>query len=111
MVERQQANRWQETRGGANAAPCNKQRQRYRPRWHSLLHRVRQLSFHAGTWCTAVHTARWQASVHASTLLVPQTVTHVLGVASCVRRGSSKQGGTGCVSPSLPLPLSSHPEP
>ena len=21
-----------------------------RPRWHSLLHRVRQLSFHAGTW-------------------------------------------------------------
>lgn len=54
-----------------------------RPRWHSLLQRERQLSFHAGTWCTVAHTARWQASVQASTVLVPQTVTHVSGVASC----------------------------
>ena len=71
--------------GRTRRAVQQKWRQRYRPRWHSLLQRVRQLSFHAGTWCTAVHTARWQASVQASTVLVPQTVTHVLGVASCAK--------------------------
>lgn len=60
------------------------------PRWHSVLHRDRQLSFHAGTWCTVVQTALWQASVHASTELVPHTVTHVLGVASCTSQGQER---------------------
>jgi hypothetical protein len=58
-----------------------------RPRWHSLEQRWMQPSFQAGTWCTVVHTARWQASVQASVWLVPQTVTHVSGVASCLGRG------------------------
>ena len=34
---------------------------------HSDVHRLRQASFQAGTWCVLVHTALWHASVHAST--------------------------------------------
>lgn len=37
-----------------------------------------------------VHTARWHASVQASTELVPHTVTQVLGVASCRNEGGGQ---------------------
>lgn len=43
------------------------------PRKHSVVQRLRHLSFHAGTWCMFMQTARWQASVHAS-LSVPSEV-------------------------------------
>lgn len=52
------------------------------PRRHSVVHRFKHLSFQAGTWCMFMQTALWQASVHASFSETPQTVTHVLGVAS-----------------------------
>ena len=78
------------------------------PRWHSLLQRDRQLSFQAGTWCTAVHTVLWQASVQASTELVPQTVTHVLGVASCRAR---RAGGAALSLCGLRKPAANTPQP
>jgi len=51
-------------------------------RMHSVVQRFRQLSFHAGTWWTLLHTTRWHASVHESSRLTPHTVTHVFGVTS-----------------------------
>lgn len=61
-----------------------------------------------------VHTARWHASVQASTELVPHTVTQVLGVASLARlpirrmsrwdvqtRSHTKLGSATAVSSSL----------
>ena len=56
-----------------------------RPLWHSVLHRLIHASFQAGTWCILVHTACWQASVHASNADTPHTVTHVWGVISLAR--------------------------
>ncbi len=53
-----------------------------RPRRHSVVHRFRQASFHAGTWCRLVHTARWHASLHASwaARTGPSAFSHAAGV-------------------------------
>lgn len=55
-----------------------------RPLRHSAVHRVKQESFQAGTWCMLRHTVRRQASAHASAPDTPQTVTQELGVGSWV---------------------------
>lgn len=52
------------------------------PRMHSVVQRLRQDSFQAGTWCRFRHTVRRQASVHASPADTPHTVTQELGVGS-----------------------------
>ena len=82
--------------GGASG-PALHQRQLARPRWHSLLQRTRHDSFQAGTWCTPVHTTRWQASVQASGADTPHTVTQVWGVTSCVHTwGVGQRGVCAC---------------
>ena len=55
-----------------------------------MAQRLRQASFQAGTLCVPLHTARWQASVHASTAERPHTVTQVLGVGSCAREAARR---------------------
>lgn len=57
---------------------------------------------HPLTWCTFVHTARWHASVHESKRLVPQTVTHELGMTSFARPPILRARGEKECIPSTP---------
>eukprot|EP00951_Prasinocladus_malaysianus_P031680 scaffold305093_cov44-Prasinocladus_malaysianus.AAC.1 len=65
--------------------PCGTKSQDALPFMHSVVHRFRHWSFQSGTWWTCAHTFLWQASMHASSADVPQTVTQLLGVGSLDR--------------------------
>lgn len=78
------AQAWRRAGGKPAATACRDQEAGHpaRPFMHSEVHRLRQASFHAGTWWGTEHTDLWHASTHASWAETPHTVMQEFRVGS-----------------------------